>query len=57
MTRARSSSIGREAILVECDHPRTTEIAGDRPDYQISIAVDRETGVILRLVEIDRRGR
>jgi hypothetical protein len=23
--------IGREAILVECDHPRTTEIAGARP--------------------------
>ena len=46
---------GREAILLECDHPRTTELAGDRPDFHISIAVDRETGVILRLVEIDRR--
>jgi hypothetical protein len=43
--------IGREAILVECDHPRTTEIAGDRPDHHLSLAVDRETGVILRLVE------
>jgi hypothetical protein len=42
---------GREAILLECDHPRTTEIAGDRPDFHISIAVDRETGVILRLIE------
>jgi outer membrane lipoprotein-sorting protein len=42
---------GREAVLVECDHPRTTELAGDRPDFHISIAVDRETGVILRLVE------
>ena len=42
---------GREAILLECDHPRTTELAGDRPDFHISIAVDRETGVILRLVE------
>jgi hypothetical protein len=41
----------REAILLECDHPRTTELPGDRPDFQISIAVDRETGVILRLVE------
>jgi len=41
----------REAILLECDHPRTTELAGDRPDFHISIAVDRETGVILRLVE------
>ncbi len=42
---------GREAILLECDHPRTIELAGDRPDFHISIAVDRETGVILRLVE------
>jgi len=42
---------GREAILLECDHPRTTRLAGDRPDFHISIAVDRETGVILRLVE------
>ena len=49
------SSRGREAIVVECDHPRTIEIGGDRPDYHIAIAVDRETGVILRLVEIDRR--
>ncbi len=42
---------GREAILLECDHPRTTELPGDRPDFHISIAVDRDTGVILRLVE------
>ncbi|MFL5650689.1 MAG: hypothetical protein ACJ77V_04380 [Chloroflexota bacterium] len=42
---------GREAVLLECDHPRTTELPGDRPDFHISIAVDRETGVILRLVE------
>ena len=42
---------GREAILLACDHPRTTELPGDRPDFHISIAVDRDTGVILRLVE------
>ncbi len=42
---------GREIIVVECDHPRTTELAADRPDFHISIAVDRETGAILRLVE------
>ena len=54
---ARDVVSGREAILLECDHPRTTELAGDRPDFHISIAVDRETGVILRLVEIDRRRR
>lgn len=43
---------GREAVLLECDHPRTTELAGDRPDFHISLAVDRDLGVILRLVEI-----
>lgn len=42
---------GREAVLLECDHPRTTELPGDRPDFHISMAVDRDTGVILRLVE------
>ena len=42
---------GREAIVLDCDHPRTTEQAGDRPDFTIRIAVDRETGVIVRLVE------
>ena len=41
----------REAVVLQCDHPRTTEVVGDRPDFQISIAADRETGVILRLVE------
>jgi outer membrane lipoprotein-sorting protein len=42
---------GREAIVLDCDHPRTTESVADRPDYHVSIAVDRETGVILRFVE------
>jgi outer membrane lipoprotein-sorting protein len=41
----------REAILLTCAHPRTIEMAGDRPDHRIDIAVDRETGVILRLIE------
>ena len=53
--RHGGSSRGREAILLECDHPRTTELAGDRPDFHISIAVDRDTGVILRLVKNRRR--
>ena len=43
--------IDREAILLECLHPRTTELPGDRPDFRISLAVDRQLGVILRLVE------
>jgi outer membrane lipoprotein-sorting protein len=42
---------GREAILVTCDHPRSTQLAGDRPDYRIELAADRETGLILRLTE------
>ncbi|MDH4141497.1 MAG: hypothetical protein OEV61_02705 [Chloroflexota bacterium] len=42
---------GREAILLSCDHPRTIEMAGDRPDHRIDLAVDRATGVILRLIE------
>lgn len=47
-----TESIGdRPAILVECDHPRTTEVAADRPDFHIQIAVDRSDGVLLRLVE------
>jgi len=43
--------LGREAIRLRCDHPRTTELAGDRPDFSISIAVDRDTGIIVHLVE------
>ncbi len=42
---------GREAIVVECDHPRTIELVADRPDFSIRIAVDRLDGVILRLEE------
>jgi outer membrane lipoprotein-sorting protein len=42
---------GREAIVLQCDHPRTTELAGDRPDFRITITADRETGVILQLIE------
>lgn len=47
-----TESIGnRPAILVECDHPRTTEVSADRPDFHIQMAVDRADGVILRLIE------
>jgi hypothetical protein len=42
---------GREVVVVECDHPRTIELAADRPDFHVQIAVDRADGVILRLVE------
>ncbi len=42
---------GREAIVVVCDHPRVIDLAGDRPDFRIRLAVDRADGVILRLEE------
>lgn len=42
---------GREAILLHCEHPRTVELAGDRPDHRLDLAVDRQLGIILRLVE------
>jgi hypothetical protein len=42
---------GREAIVLECLHPRTIEMAADRPDFRIRLAVDRLDGVILRLEE------
>ena len=42
---------GREAVLVDCDHPRAVELYVDRPDYHVQLGVDRETGLITRLVE------
>lgn len=46
-----TSVAGREAVVLECDHPRTIEVAADRPDFHVRIAVDRRDGVILRLEE------
>jgi len=42
---------GREAILVECDHPRAVEREVDRPDYHVQLAIDRQDGIVTRLVE------
>jgi outer membrane lipoprotein-sorting protein len=42
---------GREAIVLESDHPRAIELVADRPDFRVRIAVDRADGVILRLEE------
>ena len=42
---------GREAIVIECDHPRAVERYVDRPDYHVQVFVDRVDGVLLRLVE------
>ena len=42
---------GREAIILECDHPRAVELVADRADFHIQIAVDRADGIITRLTE------
>jgi outer membrane lipoprotein-sorting protein len=42
---------GREAIGLISQHPRTIELAADRPDFAVRIAVDRDTGIIVRLTE------
>ena len=42
---------GREAVLLECHHPRSVKLAADRPDFRILLGVDRATGIITRLVE------
>lgn len=42
---------GREAIFLTCAHPRTIEMAGDRPDHRLEVAFDRETGLLALLVE------
>jgi hypothetical protein len=41
----------RQAIVVASDHPRTIEMAADRPDFTIEVAFDRADGTILRVVE------
>ena len=46
-----SEEAGREALVVTCDHPRSIGIAADRPDHQLQVSFDRETGLILRLFE------
>ena len=43
--------LGRETVGIVCLHPRTIELAADRPDFRIDLTVDRTTGVILRLTE------
>lgn len=42
---------GREAVVLECDHPRTIEMAADRLDFHVRLWVDRRDGIILRLIE------
>jgi outer membrane lipoprotein-sorting protein len=47
---------GRETIALLSRHPRTTEMAADRPDFAVRIAVDRDTGIIVRLTETTASG-
>jgi outer membrane lipoprotein-sorting protein len=42
---------GREAVVLECDHPRAIEHAADRRDFHVRVAVDRLDGIITRLTE------
>ena len=41
----------REAIVLECAHPRSVELAADRADFHVQVAVDRAEGIITRLIE------
>jgi hypothetical protein len=42
---------GREALLLRCDHPRTSHVLTDRPDHWLEVGVDLQTGVIVLLAE------
>lgn len=42
---------GREAILLRCDHPRTSHVLSDRPDHWLELGVDVQTGIITLLAE------
>lgn len=42
---------GREAILLRCDHPRTSHVLTDRPDHWLEVAIDVQTGLVLLLAE------
>jgi hypothetical protein len=53
--------VGREVLLLRCNHPRTSHVLTDRPDHWLEAAVDYQTGLILLLAEhiggrITRRG-
>jgi hypothetical protein len=42
---------GREALVLRCDHPRTSHVDTDRPDHWLEVGVDRQTGLVLLLAE------
>ena len=41
----------RQVVVLTSDHPRTIEMAADRPDFRIEVAFDRADGTLLRLIE------
>lgn len=43
--------LGRETIVLVCEHPRVTEVWANQPDSAIELTIDRETGVIVRLLQ------
>lgn len=42
---------GREAILLRCDHPRTSHVLTDRPDHWLEVGIDLQTGMVVLLAE------
>lgn len=49
--RGTAALAGREAILLRCDHPRSSHLLLDRPDHWLEIGVDAQTGMLLLLAE------
>jgi hypothetical protein len=49
--RGTASIAGREAILLRCDHPRSSHLLLDRPDHWLEVGIDAQTGVMLLLAE------
>ena len=49
--RGTASIGGREAMLLRCDHPRSSQLLLDRPDHWLEVGVDSQTGLILLLAE------
>lgn len=42
---------GREAFIVEAQHPRSAKVLVDRPDRTVSVGIDKTTGFVSLLIE------
>ena len=49
--RGTATIAGREAFLLRCDHPRSSQLLLDRPDHWFEVGIDVQTGLILLLAE------